>query len=253
MHVTRIGLTPVKGGRHAEQASVDLTLDGPVGDRVFCLVDPQRGRVLRTVENPSLMRTSATWAEGVLTSRLPGRTVGGVPAPTGRTLEVDYWGRVAALAVVDGPWAEAYSAHVGHDVLLARASHPGEVVYGACVSLVTTSSLAALAGRTGGAVDGAQFRATFTVDTGEAPAHVEDSWAGRRLHLGTAEIEVRGAVPRCAVIDLDPDTGEPRSPALKALGGYRHVHGEVVFGVDAVVTQPGQVRSGDRVDIVGRS
>jgi hypothetical protein len=31
------------------------------------------------------------------------------------------------------------------------------------------------------------------------------------------------------------------------------VHGEVVFGVDAVVTQPGQVRPGDRVDIVGRS
>ena len=60
MHVTRIGLTPVKGGRHAEQASVDLTLDGPVGDRVFCLVDPERGRVLRTVENPSMMRTSAT-------------------------------------------------------------------------------------------------------------------------------------------------------------------------------------------------
>ena len=52
MHVTRIGLTPVKGGRHAEQASVDLTLDGPIGDRVFCLVDTERGRVHRTVENP---------------------------------------------------------------------------------------------------------------------------------------------------------------------------------------------------------
>ena len=237
MHVTRIGLTPVKGGRHAEQASVDLTLDGPVGDRVFCLVDPERGRVLRTVENPSMMRTSATWADGVLTSRLPGRTVEGVPAPTGRTLKVDYWGRVAALEVVDGPWADAYSEHVGRDVLLARAAHPGEVVYGASVTLVTTSSLAELARRTGGDVDGAQFRATFTVDTGPAPAHVE----------------VRGVVPRCAVIDLDPDTGERRSPALKALGGYRHLHGEVVFGVDAVVTQPGQVRSGDRVDIVGRS
>jgi MOSC domain-containing protein len=253
VHVTRIGLTPVKGGRHAEQASVDLALDGPVGDRVFCLVDLERGRVLRTVENPSMMLTSATWAGGVLTSRLPGRTVEGVPAPTGRTLEVDYWGRIAALEVMDGPWAEAYSEHVGHAVLLARASRPGEVVYGASVTLATTSSLAELARRTGGVVDAAQFRATFTVDTGAAPAHVEDSWVGRRLHLGAAEVEVRGVVPRCAVIDLDPDTGERRSPALKTLGGYRHLHGEVVFGVDAVVTQPGRVRSGDRVDIVGRS
>ena len=126
-------------------------------------------------------------------------------------------------------------------------------MYGASVTLVTTSSLAELARRTGGDLDGAQFRATFTVDTGEAPAHVEDTWVGRRLHLGAAEVEVRGVVPRCAVIDLDPDTGERRSPALKALGGYRHLHGEVVFGVDAVVTQPGQVRPDDRVDIVGRS
>jgi len=141
----------------------------------------------------------------------------------------------------------------GRAVLLARASHPGEVVYGASVTLVTTSSLAELARRTGGDLDGAQFRATFTVDTGEAPAHVEDTWVGRRLHLGAAEVEVRGVVPRCAVIDLDPDTGERRSPALKTLGGYRHLHGEVAFGVDAVVTQPGQVRAGDRVDIVGRS
>ena len=253
VHVTRIGLTPVKGGRHAERASVDLTLDGPVGDRVFCLVDPERGRVLRTVENPSMMRTSATWVDGVLTSRLPARTVQGTPAPTGRTLKVDYWGRVASLEVVDGPWAAAYSEHVGHDILLARPSHPGEVVYGASVTLVTTSSLAELARRTGCEVDGAQFRATFTVDTADAPAHVEDSWVGRRLRLGAAEVEVRGVVPRCAVIDLDPDTGERRSPALKTLGGYRRLHGEVVFGVDAVVTRPDEVRCGDRVDIVGRS
>ena len=75
MHLNRIGLTPVKGGRHAEQASVELAPDGPVGDRFFCLVDPARERVLRTVENPSLVRTSATWADGVLTTNLPTGTV----------------------------------------------------------------------------------------------------------------------------------------------------------------------------------
>jgi uncharacterized protein len=253
VHVNRIGLTPVKGGRHAEQASVELAPDGPVGDRVFCLVDPARERVLRTVENPSLVRTSATWADGVLTTNLPTGTVEGVPAPTGRTLKVDYWGRVAALEVVEGPWAQAYGEHLGYDVVLARAAHPGEVVYGASVTVVTTSSLAELARRVGSPVDAAQFRATFTVDTGDAPAHVEDSWAGRRLRIGDAEVEVRGVVPRCAVVDLDPDTGARRSPVLKALGVYRHLHGEVVFGVDAVVTQPGRVRPGVPVDIVGRS
>jgi uncharacterized protein YcbX len=244
VHITRIGLTPVKGGRHTERPSVDLSADGPVGDRVFCLVDRERRRVLRTVENPTLMQTTSRWSDGALAVTLPARDVEGVPAPTGERLEVDYWGRLASLEVVDGPWAAAYSEHLGRDVVLARAGRPGEVVYGASVSLVTTSSLDLLAERTGGPVDSAQFRATFTVDTDGLPAHVEDTWVGERLRLGDAEVEVRGVVPRCAVVDLDPVSGSPCSPVLKALGGYRQQAREVVFGVDAVVTSSGGVDVG---------
>lgn len=251
MRISRIGLTPVKGGRHRDLPSVDLTLEGPVGDRVFCLVDRVRGRVLRTVENPTLLQTSATWQGGVLSSRLPGRTVDGVPELTGETIKVDYWGRTAALDVVDGPWAAAYAEHLGPDggdLVLARSSRPGEVVYGASVTLVTTSSLGLLAERTGAPVDDAQFRSTFTVDTAGQPAHVEDDWVGTRLLLGDAEVEVRGAVPRCAVVDLDPDDGRRGSDVLRALGGYRRAHGEIVFGVDAVVTRPGRVEVDARVE-----
>jgi uncharacterized protein YcbX len=248
VHLTRIGLTPVKGGRHRPLASVDLGPDGPVGDRVFCLVDRSRGRVLRTVEHPTLLRTTATWRDGRLRVTLPSGTVEDVPRPTGQRLKVDYWGRLAALDVVDGPWATAYSDHLGRDVVLARAAHPGEVVYGASVSLVTTSSLELLAERSGGPVDGAQFRATFTVDTTGEPAHVEDHWVGRLLRLGDAEVRVRGGLPRCAVVDLDPAMGESRGRVLRTLGGYRRREGEVVFGVDAVVTTPGRVDVEARVE-----
>src|SRR5689334_3127296 len=61
VQVERIGFTPVKGGRHVAHESVSLDATGPVGDRAFCLVDPARARVLRTVENPSLVRTVAHW------------------------------------------------------------------------------------------------------------------------------------------------------------------------------------------------
>ena len=244
MHVSRTGLTPVKGGRHTTLPAVDLSREGPVGDRVFCLVDRDRGRVLRTVENPSLLRTSARWDGEVLTATLPTGTATGVPEPTGETVKVDYWGRVAALDVVDGPWAAAWSQHLGREVTLARAVRPGEVVYGAPVSLVTTSTLAEVERRGAGTVDDAQLRATFTLDTGEHPAHVEDTWVGRRLALGDAEVEVRGRTPRCAVVDLDPDTGVPRSRVLRVLGGYRRHEGEVVLGVDAVVVRPGRVETG---------
>lgn len=245
VHVSRIGFTSLKGARHLIRPFVDLTLEGPVGDRVFCLVDPARHRVLRTVENPTLVQTRARWEAGVLTVTLPGATVAGLPTFTGETRTLDYWGRRVALETVEGPWADACSALLGYDVVLAR-SRRGDVVYGASVSLVTTGSLDELSRRVGTRVLDAQLRATFTVDT-DAP-HVEDAWIGRRLALGEAEVEVRSAIPRCRVIDLDPDTGVRRTEALRALADYRRRGNELVFGVDAVVTRPGRVHPGDAVE-----
>jgi uncharacterized protein YcbX len=245
VHIERIGFTPLKGGRHVEHPTVDLTPDGPAGDRVFCLVDPARERVLRTVENPTLLQATARWDAGVLSVQLPDVAVEGVPQPTGEELKVDYWGRPAQVEVVDGPWAEAYSRHLGVEVLLARAAHAGEVVYGGSVTLATTSSMALLAGRVGHPVASERFRSTFLVDTSGQPPHVEDTWVGRVLDVGEARIRVRGIVPRCAVVDLDPDTGRRDTDVLGTLAGYRRGQGEISFGVDAVVTAAGRVRAGD--------
>jgi uncharacterized protein YcbX len=250
VHVSRIGLAALKGTRHLDRPTLDLAPEGPVGDRVFCLVDRTRGRVLRTVENRELLALTASWWEGELSVSLPGGPVGGVPEPTGETLSVDYWGRTAVVDVVGGPWAQACSRHLGRDVELARTTGPGEIVYGAPVSLVTSSSLERVSSQTGRAVDDVRFRATFTVRTGAEPAHVEDSWVGRRLRIGEAEVEVRAATPRCAVVDLDPATGERTLDVLGALAGYRRAAGDILFGVDAVVTTPGRVAVGDAVERV---
>lgn len=247
MHIERIGFTPVKGGRHLTHDLADLSLDGPVGDRVFCLVDRSRSRVLRTVENPTLLRAQARWEAGVLSVELPGRTVEGVPSPSGETFIVDYWGRTATLQSCTGPWAEAYSGHLGFDVVLCRAATPGEVVYGASVTLVTTGSLSMLSQRVGREVGSERFRSTFLVDTGDSAPHVEDSWPGRDLRVGEATVRVRAMVPRCAVVDLDPVTARKKVPVLSGLSRYRLSQAEVNFGVDAVVTVPGRVRTGDPV------
>ena len=245
MRIERIGFTPLKGGRHMTHDLVDLTADGPVGDRVFCLVDRSRGRVLRTVENPTLLQAAAGWETGVLSVDLPGHTVEGAPSPSGELLEVDYWGRTAAVEVCTGPWAEAYSEHLGYDVVLARSVNAGDVVYGASVTVVTTGSMRLLAQRLGRKVGSERFRSTFLVDTGDAPPHVEDSWVGGDLRLGEATVLVRGVVPRCAVVDLDPVTGLGDASVLQELAGYRRGDGEINFGVDAVVTTAGRVRTGD--------
>jgi uncharacterized protein YcbX len=247
--IERIGFTALKGGRHLTHDLVDLTADGPVGDRVFCLVDRSRGRVLRTVENPALLRGCARWQAGVLSVNLPGQTISGVPTPSGETFEFDYWGRTAAVQGCTGPWAQAYSEYLGYPVVLCRCVNAGVVVYGASVTVSTTSSMRLLAQRLGREVDSARFRSTFLVDTADSRSHVEDSWVGRVLRVGEATVRVRGVVPRCAVVDLDPVTGHNDAPVLAELGRYRQSRGEISFGVDAVVTAPGRVRIGDQVEL----
>lgn len=247
MHVARIGFTPVKGGRHEAHRSVLLTEAGPRGDRTFCLVDPAADRCLRTVENPTLLRTSATWDGTRLSVLLPSGTVAGEPAATGEVRSVDYWGRTAVVELVDGPWAAAYSAFLGREVVLALAP-PGEVVYGGAVSLVTRGSLAALAAGVGAPVAGSRFRATFELDAPGVPPYAEEDWAGRHLQVGEAEVRVRAAVPRCAVVDMEPATGTKDAPVLKALARRRPA--DLAFGVDADVVVAGRVDSGAAVRLL---
>lgn len=260
VNVARLSLTPLKGTAHESLKAVSLDLEGPRHDRRFCLVDPARARVLRTVENPALVSCQARYDGTSLAVRLPdGSTVVDVVGDRVAQLEVDYWGRRAAVHVISGPWARAFSALLAQEVLLAEVDRPGQVVFGGSVTLLTTSSLRELAARLGRVLDGEallvdseRFRSTVAVDTGTASAFVEDSWVGREITLGAATVRVRGPVPRCAVVRLRPRDGRQERPdPLRALAWDRtevNERGrEVVFGVDAQVVRPGVVRVGDPV------
>ncbi|CAN5130225.1 hypothetical protein BH09ACT1_BH09ACT1_13980 [soil metagenome] len=248
MQIQRIGFSPVKGGRHVEHASVDLRADGPFEDRVFSLVDVERQRVLKTVENPALLRAVSEWSDDVLSVALDGETIAATPLPTGRLLELDYWGRPANVELVDGPWASAFSAMLGREVTLARAIRPGETVYGAAITLITTGSLDLLAQKLGHPVDSRRFRANLVIETDDS--HLEDTWQDRELRLGDARVRVMGAVDRCAVIDFDADSGASGSRLLKTLAGYRLRGGDIDFGMYAEVIEPAVVHRGDRVAVL---
>lgn len=250
MYLRSIGVSALKGGRHQPRESILLRADGPVGDRVFAVVDPSTSQVLRTVEHPSLLGCAAGWDSGVLSVEIAGKLLAAVPAASGRRLDLNYWGRAALMDVVDGPWAEQFSRLLGRSVLLARTVDTGSVVFGDCVSIATSGSLGRLSAEVGHAVDARRFRSTFTIDTGDDAAHEEDSWAGRYLELGGARLLIKGAIPRCAVIDLDPDTGARGTNLLKTLAGYRLRGGEVMFGVYAEVVSPGTVSVNDRARLL---
>lgn len=240
MHVERIGLTPLKGAQHAELTSVQLASTGPVGDRVFCLVDPKEGRVLRTVEHPSLLLVEAAWDGTVLTTTTPeGGVVAAAPRPTGEQLTFDYWGREARIELQDSPHAEQLGDHLGRPVRLARVTRPGEVVYAGSVSLASTGEIAEL-----GESDPARFRATFTIESERLPE------PGTELTIGEAVIRVRSMLPRCRVIDINTSTGTMDTRHLGPLAQRPRPVGELPFGMDADVILPGSVRTEDPVSVV---
>ena len=253
MQISEIGVSALKGGRHQPRENVLLQPDGPVGDRVFAVVDPVSGQILKTVENPSLVTCAAGWVDGVLSVDLAGVQVASKPVPTGQFLELEYWGRPTAMEVVDGPWSGEFSRVLGRSVVLARSVITGGVVFGDPVTISTTSSLRRLASECGTVVDARRFRSTLTIDTGDADAHVEDSWAGRQLEVGGARLLVKGGIPRCAVIDREPDTGAGGTKLLKTLAGYRLQGTDIMFGVYAEVITAGTVSVGDQARLTDRT
>nr|WP_246283601.1 MOSC domain-containing protein [Nocardioides perillae] len=117
--------------------------------------------------------------------------------------------------------------------------------------MVTTASLRAVADQLGCRPDevaAARFRADVVLD-GEQP-FAEDAWRECELDLGSARVRVTGLVPRCAVVDHDPVTGERDRPVLRALVALAQQRGAdgrdgPPFGLEAVVVRPGDVRVGD--------
>jgi len=249
MQIREIGISPLKGGRHQPRETVSLSVDGPIGDREFAVVDRSSGTILKTVEHPLLVTCEARWDDGVLAVMFGDRRVAAEPVMTGESLDLDYWGRTTAMQVIEGPWATEFSRLLGRSVILTRSPVAGSVVYGDSVTICTTSSLHRLTTASAMAVDPRRFRATFTIDTGDADAHVEDSWAGREVDLGGARLLVKGGIPRCAVIDIDPDTGVRGTHLLKTLAGYRLQGSDIFFGAYAEVMRPGAVTVGDDVQL----
>jgi uncharacterized protein YcbX len=242
--VVSAGYAPVKGTAHRPHDVVELTPSGVAGDRGLCLVDLDRRRVLRTVQNPRLLTVLARRDGDLLTLTVPGAEPLTAPVErTAATVTCDYWGRPAELEVLRGPHAALLGDHLGKPVTLAAAPPAAVVFDGPTVTLVGTASLRDLGERTGRDLlaESARFRASLVVETDEP--YVEETWRGRELRVGNANLRAGVPVPRCAVVDHSPITGEKDVRLLKALAAYRPLNaaGEPAFGIYARVTAPGTV------------
>jgi uncharacterized protein YcbX len=250
--VTGLAFTPVKATRLHLVDRIELGLEGVRENRRFYVID-ERDRMInskiagefQTViadYSDAERRLKLTFADG---SVVEGRIRVGDPIQT-RFLSLHKPARL-----IEGPWSEALSEHLGRSLRLVEAAEEGGVDRGVdgAVSLISRASLARLAavGHVE-SLDPRRFRMLIEIDG--VDAHSEDAWVNNgSVRIGGAVVAFGGHVGRCLITSRDPDTGVVDLPTLDLLG-YRAGLGTtepLPFGVWGRVLEPGTVAVGDEV------
>ena len=253
--LARLSVTPLKGTlvQHPRQAR--LTDHGIPGNRLFYLVD-DAGVLFTGREYPRLVQIVARYdaATEVLTLSMPGGTeVAGAADQLGDRQTTDVWGRPLEAAAVLGPFSEALSDFCSRDVHVLRCLQDGDAVDDDPLTVVSFESVRDLGTRGGheGALDARRFRMNLELEGCEP--YDEETWAGRRVQVGEATIQIGEQVPRCAFTTTHPETGDKDWKTLHHIAKLRPriPGGGLPFGVYATVVEPGTVRVGDRVTPVG--
>ena len=154
--------------------------------------------------------------------------------------------------VVEGPWSAWLSEEAKRPLTLVRADTSGGAFDVDPVTLLADETVSALGKHApDGTLDARRFRMLIGVE-GVEP-YAEDTWQGRALRLGTAELQVRGPVPRCNATTRNPDSGVRDVQTLRVIEEQRGMqpneYGEGLnCGVYAAVMRPGHISVGDALD-----
>ncbi len=248
--VTALAVTPVKGTRLLAVEEIELEPSGARGDRCFFVID-EHGRMVNGKAFGSLQSVVASFDEdaGELTLSFPDGHAAAGRVAAGEPVRSLFYSRPREVEVVEGPWSEALSDHLGAPVRLVRAKTAVDRGRDGAASLISRGSLARLAEE--GAVesiDARRFRMLIEIDG--VPAHAEDAFVGQVVRVGEAQVRFNGYVGRCMITTRHPETGEVDLPTLHLLQSYRgHLETDeaLPFGVYGAVRRAGRIRLGDSV------
>jgi uncharacterized protein YcbX len=120
----------------------------------------------------------------------------------------------------------------------------------ATVSVIDLATIAGIGREIGVDLDRRRFRANFVIETERGEPFIEDAWVERTLAFGDGDSAPAVAVTlpdvRCAMINLDPDTGARDARILNAVVRLNDNNA----GVYATVVRTGTIRVGDPVTLV---
>lgn len=113
------------------------------------------------------------------------------------------------------------------------------------ILIITNTSLNNLEDIWGKQLDARRFRANIVVTVDEN-AFGEKDWIGKRIAVGSAELQVDKYCDRCSMVTLDPDTLDRDASLLKKINTEMNLN----FGVYASVKKTGHIRVGEKLVII---
>lgn len=248
--VAAIHRYPVKSLQGEPLAEVAVVASGLEGDRRYGLIDRASGRLLSAKRTSALLHARAsTHPDGTVRVDLPERGSFAVDDPALDPVLDDWVGRPVALGEVRPDVAVAYEMTLdppNDDAeVFAIPAPSGTFVDLAPIHLLTTATLAGCAARRPDLDwDVRRFRPNLVVDLDDEP-FTEDTWTGRRLRIGTAEMTVAQPTVRCAM-PLRAQPGLERQRGLYAAMEELHANH---LGVYVDVVEPGTIAVGDPVEV----
>jgi uncharacterized protein YcbX len=274
--VTSLHIHPVKSCHRIEVDSATVCATGLAHDRLWQVSAADGSKPVTQRQRAVLATVQPELIDGGLRLSAPGLDPIEIETPTANdTTTTSLIGQAVEVADGGEEAADWFSGLLGDHVRLhgatASSSHraPAPIdLFGeqlsfadlAPVLVTNTASLDWLVARAAEPFDMARFRPNIVIETDEPFA--EDTWA--RFTIGDCELRHGLAWPRCAIPQVDQDSGERHREPAVVLKAHRNVtsapgmpdgirpviEGKSVFGVGCAIGPVDSVISvGDRLTV----
>lgn len=241
---------PIKGFPVVEHAETSLRLaDGIPGDRQYAIT---RGTIKNADWMPAGTYYQNSRVDGLLNYKLSQDKKGvlEIESPSGSRITIDPKRRSTldeANSELSDFLKELGVAADGPAPRITERSGPGNWDYpDTPVSLINANSIREMGKALGAELDPIRFRCNLLLEG--LPAWEEFSFAGKRIKIGDAELEVMRPILRCPAPGVNPATGDRDIQFASRMPEH---FGHAYCGVYAVTAHEGKINCGDKVEIIG--